>query len=414
MNELLDSIIDKYLSSGDFNGLYIHHESPEKLSAATRLVENGLVQVVDGNDYMNCHIRPWSSRRSVDEQIASINGLPEAGYGLCLYPTPKAMSEYDLGDRFRDEPYSRRMAEGRGTLELAYFKFEVLEPYRNDPRFSFEFRDYGADFGISESVYLDESEPEDDKTSISHIGYAYDLSAYDPADPDSAIVRRVCAFLCDLKDLTPVHQQRWRTYEVKQDQLKPHPIWWGQQMGRWPDGMGPFEKLFFELRTWNELHKRVFGDDLLRYTDRPSDFGWILRPSQREYDEFVHQLDKLLSDNIQHTGLDKLGVARKDTDGQVLGTLKRLDNALGELGAPEDGRREVLKPLRDVRKARQRPAHALGGNITDATFVHKQAALLEQVTISLENLRRFWQSHPLNSDWEEPEYAKVNSGYYKL
>ncbi|WP_433194347.1 hypothetical protein ACQP1G_37160 [Nocardia sp. CA-107356] len=415
MNELLDSIIDKYLTSGDFNGLYIHHESPETLAAAIQLVEGGLAQVVDSNDYMNCHIRPWQSRRSLEEQVASVNNLPDAEYGLCLYPTPQAMSGFGLGDRFRDEPYCRWMAEGGGTLELAYFRFDVLEPYRNDPRFSFQFHDYGADAGVSDPVYLDESESEDDKTSISHIGFAYDLSEYDRGNPDSKIVRRVCAFLGDLAKLTPVHQQRWRTYEVpEQGKLKPHPIWWGQQMGHWPDGLGPFEKLFFELRTWNELHQRVFGDDLLRVTERPSDFGWILRPSQQEYDAFVHQLDKLLSDNIRHAGLDALGAAKRDGQDQVLGSLNRLDDVLRQRGVSEEARREVLKPLRDVRQARQRPAHAIGGNITDVTFIHKQASLLEQVTLSLENFRRFWQSHPLNSDWEEPEYAKIDSHYYKL
>lgn len=271
---LLNVVIDKYLTSGDFNGYYISKDSSEYFASAIQLVNEGRLQVVDQHDYMNIHIRPWRSARSIEQQASSISSLPNSDYGICLYPTGKAMSEYNLGDRFQDEPYARRMAEGGGTLDLVYFKFDVLEPYRNDPRFSFRFHDYGAYISISDEVYLDESEPDDDKTSIGQIGFAYDLSEYRSADPQSKIVRRVCAFLCDLKGLTPVHQQRWRTYEVKENaQLSPHPIWWGQQMGHWPDGLGPFERLFFELRTWNELHTNAFGDDLLRATDRPSDFG---------------------------------------------------------------------------------------------------------------------------------------------
>lgn len=49
----------------------------------------------------------------------------------------------------------------------------------------------------------------------------------------------------------------------------------------------------------------------------------------------------------------------------------------------------------------QRPAHALRENVTNATFVRHQASLLREVTTSVELLRRFWQTHPANADWQE-------------
>jgi hypothetical protein len=72
--------------------------------------------------------------------------------------------------------------------------------------------------------------------------------------------------------------------------------------------------------------------------------------------------------------------------------------------------KDVLKPLRDVRQARQRPAHALRTNVTDKTFVHKQIALLEQVVGSLLTLRGFWQAHPKNNAWE-PKYGEPERRY---
>jgi hypothetical protein len=69
-------------------------------------------------------------------------------------------------------------------------------------------------------------------------------------------------------------------------------------MGHWPDGVGPFDHLFLELKSLNYLWTGAFGEALFKSVDRPRDFGWILRPSQREWDEFIVQLDKLLSDNI--------------------------------------------------------------------------------------------------------------------
>ena len=123
-------------------------------------------------------------------------------------------------------------------------------------------------------------------------------------------------------------------------------------MGNWPDGLGPFEKLFAELHAWNELHELITSSPLLVTTERPRELGWILRPSLHEYDLFVQLLDKLLSDNITHAGLDAIGAPRTDSIGTNVGSLKRLDLLLESKGVDATHRRDVLKPLREVREAR--------------------------------------------------------------
>ena len=67
-----------------------------------------------------------------------------------------------------------------------------MEQYRNDPRFHFQFDDFGVSTGIGDDAYVDEAEPEHDKIIMSHIGFACDLSQYDRKDPSSPIIRRVC------------------------------------------------------------------------------------------------------------------------------------------------------------------------------------------------------------------------------
>jgi hypothetical protein len=292
-SNLLQRAIDYYLQSPDFNGLYIDAKNRDDIEDAKGLVGAGLVQVVSAVDWMNPHIRPWPSKRSVEQQLESLSELSQRHRGLCLYPTPEALGKVRVPRRFTGQPYRQAMAKGRGTLELAYFRFDVLESYRNDPRFDFKFHDYGAQAFITADVYMDDGELEADKIGIDHIGFAYDLSAYKRDDPQSPVIRRVCAFYCDLANLSPLHQQRWKTYEVDGSKLEPHAVWWGQQMGHWPKRMGPFERLFFELRTLNEMHDRAFGTPLLRLTDRPSSFGWILRPSKDEFERFNHDMDKL-------------------------------------------------------------------------------------------------------------------------
>jgi hypothetical protein len=413
MQSLFDDVLKFYLESRDFNGLALRDASQATLDEAVDLVKAGRVEVISSADFMNPHIRPWSSGRSRDEQLQDIANSADDELVVCLYPAAATLAEHIQPGLYADQPYRRRQAMGEGHLEVVYFRIDILEQYRNDPRYDFHLDDFGLRLSAGEAAYMDEEEYEDDKTSISHLGFAYDMSKFDRDDESTPIARRVCAFLYDLGNLTPTHQQRWRTYQVPPEGLEPHPVWWGAQIrGQWHDGLGPFERLLFELRSLNELHKNAFGCDLLRATERPREFGWILRPSQQEFDAFIHQLDKLLSENLRHDAFDKAGIPKKDANDQNIGTLNRLNRLLERNRIAEDDRREVLKPIRDVRTARQKPAHTLRANVTDKTFVRRQAQLLQDVTASVVALRDHWQSHPANAGWSEPDYITNGRSYW--
>lgn len=408
--KLLAQVIDYYLNeSREFNGLPFEGETSHPVTeAAANLVRAGLVQVVSEQDWMNPHIRPWQSRREAESQVGSLTSRER----VCLYPTALALIDVEPNQPTPDEPYTTRMAKGGGTLELAFFQFEVLETYRNDPRYDFDFYDFGVRCAISSATYEDEDEPEHDKTSISHVGFAYDVSTID-SESTKPITRAVCAFLCDLRDLTAIHQQRWRTYEITRPSkhLRPHPVWWGQQMGHWPEELGPFARFFFELETWNELHANICDEPLLRTTDRPREFGWVLRPSRAEFDQFVHLLDKLVSENLRHQAFDELGVDEVDENGHKIGTLRRLEMFLVSKKVNPDSAQRILKPFKTIRRDRQGPAHKLSENITDKDFVRRQALLLDGVNRSLASLRDFWASHPANREWTPPDYAE-RAGYW--
>jgi hypothetical protein len=412
--QLLEKVLQQYRTSADFNGLYFGSEDAADIGVASDLVRSGLVQVVSEQDYVNPHIRPWPSKRTVDEQVHSLLQLPDSQYGLCLYPTPEALAAHPAADTYPEEPYREAMLAGRGALELAFFRFDVLEQYRNDPRFSFRFYDFGCETVISDAAYEDEEEEEHDKIIMGHIGFAYDLSGYDRNDPASPIVRRVCAFYGDLAKLTAIHQQRWKTYQVDDSHLHPHPVWWMQQMGHWADGLGPFDRFFFEINAINELTEAVLDAPLFKSSDRPREFGWILRPSQQEWDSFVQLMDKLLSENLNARALDAAQAPRRNENDQPLGTINRLAAVLLRHGIAEEIVHEVLAPLRDIRSARNQPSHALRTNVDDKSFVHQQVEIMERVNLSLEQLRHWWQTHPANKDWTEPDYAGDGAKRYRM
>ncbi|MFF1830677.1 hypothetical protein [Paenarthrobacter sp. NPDC058040] len=394
----------RYLESRDFNGLHVTSSryTADDIQAAIELAETGMIEIVGSNDYLNIHIRPWPSRRSVTEQVQELRELSDDDYGVCLYPKARAMKNTKLPNKFDDAPFSRAMARGRSTLELAFFSADVLEGYRNDARFRFGMGDFGINFGISDEAYDDKDHPKKDNVGLLHLGFAYDMRKYDPETPDSPIIRRVAAFYGDLDDLTPEHQQRWASFQVNKKGIDPHPVWYASQMGHWPDGIGPFARLTQELKAISDLSKNVWGIGLFRSCDLPDDFGWILRADQREWDHFIHSFDKLLSDNIDSAALDKAKVPRTNENGDPMGTLGRLELLMTANHVAPSSAKWALAPLRQVRAARQKPAHSLRTNVTDQTLVRKQKELLHDVNEVLINIRQWLSSHPRNRGWEEP------------
>lgn len=401
---LLKKVKARYFSSRDFNGLHMRptHTSDAELDAAVELVTAGLIQVVGHADYMNIHIRPWPSRRTPATQIEELRELALDDYGVALYPMAKALKRVKLPEKYDNAPFTRAMARGRATLEVAFFSADVLESYRNDARYMFGMGDFGINLSLADEAYEDMDEPEKDSVSLIHLGFGYDMRKYSAKDDQNVILRRVAAFYCDLKELTPEHQQRWASYQVEDEGVDPHPVWFSSQMGHWPDGVGPFHRFTQELENISELFENVWGVRLFKTHEAPDDFGWILRADQREWDHFVHSLDKLLSDNLDSKALDKAEVPKKNAEEQPLGTLARLELFMTmNRVKPEDAQWGVA-PLREVRKARQRPAHALRTNLTDQTLVHKQMRLMHDVDEALINIRDWLASHPKNAGWEDP------------
>lgn len=141
---------------------------------------------------------------------------------------------------------------------------------------------------------------------------------------------------------------------------------------------------------------------LFRSHELPEDFGWILRADQREWDHFIHSFDKLLSDNIDGAALDMAGVPKKNGRGDAMGTLGRLELFMTSNHVKSENAKWALKPLRDVRDARQKPAHVLRTNVTDRTFIRKQRDLMHDVDEVLMNIRQWLSSHPQNRGWKEP------------
>ncbi len=138
----------------------------------------------------------------------------------------------------------------------------------------------------------------------------------------------------------------------------------------------------------------------------------MLRPTKQHLSEYVHLLDKLLSENINRDFFQgdialERRVERPDGSFDVdrPGTLKLLEEWLSTRykdANGEDVAREVLRPLREIRTIRQKPAHAIEGNEYDERYTQEQDRLLGEATRALTKLRYILWSHPDAKDRYSP------------
>lgn len=305
------AVVDTYLESPDYNGLAIYDGlDAGQTGTIVGLVQDDLVEVRTPETSANPHIRREPSTVSRDQQVELLERGESERY--VFYPTPAALEGdpriMELGDR----PYEQRLAQGAAALDIVCFELDVLENYRNDPRYTFGYWDFGISFSISDDAYMDPDEAERDKVAAAHVGFAYsaDTRATGP------IHRYLAVFVTDLAAMTPEHQQRWRTYEATRDDVAPHPQWTRSQLfGLFPEGPGTFSMCLTEMKYINEISELVWGEPLFTTTDRPREWGWMIRGSSTDYKTFAHLTDKLLAENLRSEGLDAAGAPTERVSG---------------------------------------------------------------------------------------------------
>lgn len=150
---------------------------------------------------------------------------------------------------------------------------------------------------------------------------------------------------------------------------------------------------------------------------RPPEFGFLGRPTLREFQGFVHLLDKMLSDNINIAFFGRdvpRTTVERQADGtqkeEVKGSLRLLDEWLAQNFRPQDPEpiRLMLEAFQEVRTHRRRPAHAVDDNVFDVSYLNRQRELMLGAYHGIRVLRQVLQLHPLAHEYAPPEH--LNSG----
>jgi hypothetical protein len=98
-----------------------------------------------------------------------------------------------------DGPFTKELAQGAHQMEPIYFRLEVLERYRNDPRYQVRYFDFGGGIHVLAQSQGADILSESDRIKVQRFGLAYQ------ADGTRAII----VFLYRIAELSLEHQLYW-------------------------------------------------------------------------------------------------------------------------------------------------------------------------------------------------------------
>ncbi len=408
--------VAQYLGSGDFNGLPFSRARADLVIGSDVLttivkdaVREGRLSVLFGDVHPNPHIRAFK-----DEGIeAQLERCSKRDLRTCvIYPTSSVLREVVDPTEFAGRPFTLRLAHGQGQLEYSSFELVVLEHYRRDPRYQFWCNDIQGTLGIGDEAYESAEYPNKHKVGLQSFGFSYSVEHE----------RAVAVFLRDLSGLTPEHQQLWSTFEKDAGVFRLHPDYYrGQVLGEWDLKVSLADAFIEELRVVNLMCGRIGWRALFRnvFAERPKEFGFLLRSTRKELNEFTHLLDKMMSENINSdffpSTLDRESRVQR-SDGTVVvarkGSIALLEEWLGKTFRPADQSPvdEMFRTFREVRKLRQKPAHAVDDDAYDPSLFREQRQLFLRAYDAVRTMRLLLSNHPRAKAVLEEMNQEVRNG----
>lgn len=409
-DNLLQEVTSFYLNSRDFNGISIFNIITRlKIVIATLqqalipLVEQDKISLVFGDSHPNPHIKAFKEEAS-DKQIEKIKNV-ELLEDACVYPSPSHLKQVVDVSEYQERPFTLRLALGEPQLAFESFDLRVLEDYRNDPRYYYTCDDVDGMISVSDKYYESEEMASHDQVLLQTFGFSYDEN----------LNRAVAVFLCYLSDLSPEHQQIWNARVVKGD-YKLHPNYAASSMGYWPETVPIFEAFAEEIHTINEMAKLMGRPVLFKREvgeEKPRGFSFLIRPTLKEYNDFIHLLDKLISDNLNKKFfLDDVPLETEEerNDGKIVirekGTIQILSDWLSKMVNVSDKKplEEMLDTFKKIRKERQHPAHAIEDDIFDQKYFEKQRHMMIKAYEAVRTLRLLFANHSKAKAYEVPDW----------
>ena len=399
--EILKTVTEKYLSSEEFNGQPISLFQKDK-RALISLIREGKIEINFGDNHPNPHIKALKldSKNTQIEKLSTL-GLEQG----CVYPTKKFLKTVVDSSKYNGKPFSLILALGEPQLNFAAFDLSILEYYRNDPRYYYETDDVRGSISISDKYYRSMRFKPSDKVALQTFGFCY----------TKKFNRAVAVYYWYLSKLSPEHQQFWYS-KILHRKFWLHPDYARNTAGYFGEKESIFTAFIEELHTINEYSKLMEKPPLFKNTyenNKPKEFSFLVRPTSKEFNSFVHLLDIMLSDNINQDFFQNdiaYTIERVRRDGRIIienkGTITLLEDWLNSKIKFSDPKpkEEMLRVFRLIRKMRNRPAHNLDDNIFNQKYFKEQRRLIISAYGAIRTLRLILANHPSAKNYKVPDW----------
>lgn len=399
-DDILSIATQFYLESNRFNGISLSKlgernaaSSEGFLGVVKELVSKGDISLSFGDRHPNAHIKAFPEEPP-DEQLSKLRKADPTQ--TCVYPTKAHLEKVVNPLEYEGCPYTLRLALGAAQFDFDVFDLIVLESYRNDPRYVYSHDDVSGWIALDDGLDDDMLPPDRDHMILETFGFAYDAN----------LDRAVAVFLWYLSELTGEHQQSWRAKSLD-GKYTLHPGYLDMTLGKWPERVPILMAFLEEQRVINEMAKAMgrapFFRNVWEDRDRPREFSFLIRPTAKEFNAFVLLLDKMLSDNInvKFFGGDvplESETVRRDGKVEVTrkGSIQLLSDWIGATIGVDDADvvDEVIGALREVRRLRQSPAHAVKEDVFDHAYVKRQRELIVKAYKAVRAIRLLFANHP--------------------
>lgn len=426
--QILASVYNFFISSHDFNGMPLRDISKkfeidyvESIELVKDLVRNGSISIQSSTNPHIIHTRHYAidgqlkvldmAKDNKEEVLFSAGDITftseTTDYPICLYPSPDYLKNNRDVSELIEKPYTKMLALGEPQLEFHFFEIDVLERYYNDPRYRFEFDDYSGLITIETD---DEGKPlleEKDQTFLQTFGLGFDENEN----------RVAVVFTRYLSDFPSGHQLYWQTKEIHSPCKVLKEYYVNSIEGDFTDSMSIFSAFMGEINCLYDLTKHIYGKSLLNQKfeedKRPKEMTFFFLPTSKNYEDFVHLLDKMLSDNINKKFFDGkieeyelVPIENNLVERKMKGTIKMLEEWFNKNFRPKDKQlhNDIFKYLKDIRKERQNPAHRISKNVYDKKYINMQIEMIEKAYTVVHALRTAYQLHPLAKTFEIPLY----------
>ena len=221
-----------------------------------------------------------------------------------------------------------------------------------------------------------------------------------------------------LHDLSVSEQAYWKSLEHEEQDWALHPDWVRPHLlGRFPERVSPYTAVLMEMRVINEICDAIRYPPLFKQlydaSDRPTDYGYLIRPTMRELSAFVEQLNKLLIEPLNPKFFERAKISmteekldsERNTCRAQRGTMSLLTEWMERTIThdPNGLVPSAVGILKDMRRKRSKTAHALGKNEHDPSLWEEQRRLVVESYLAVRTVRQLLQSHPLASAVRIPD-----------